>query len=166
MFGLTRWTPFGSPFQLHREIDDLFNRFFGQTWGEPAGQPSETPTTTWLPAMESYTHEGNLCVRVALPGVDPKDVEVSVSDNLLTIKGARRTKNEQKEGSYFVREFAYGAFERTVALPQGVDASKVNAKYTNGMLEVTMPAPVTVVPKKVEIKIEGQQSEAKAVKAA
>jgi HSP20 family protein len=162
MFDLVRWSPFGTfgtPFQLHREIDELFSRFFSQR--QAGSEPSETPT--WWPAVESWTADGNVHVRVALPGVDPKDVELSVTDNMLTIKGERRAHQESKEGGYYLREFSHGTFERILALPDGVDPGKVAAKYTNGMLEITMPAPVSVVPKKVEIQIDGK-AEPKAVK--
>ena len=164
MFGLTRWTPFGSAFRLHREIDDLFSRFLGEAGDPPRGVGESE--RAWLPAIETYTREGTLGVRVALPGVDPKDVEVSVTDNLLTIKGERKLENETKDGSYFQRELAYGAFQRTLILPDGVDVGKVQAKYSNGMLELTMPAPLSVAPKRVDIQVEAGQGQPKAIKAA
>lgn len=163
MFGLTRWSPFGTAFQLHREIDELFGRFFGQTGTQPAAAPGDG--STWWPAVESGTSEGTLWVRVALPGVDPKDVELTVSENVLTIKGQRKAQSETKEENYFLREFAYGAFERSIVLPEGVDPAKVNAKYSNGMLEISVPAPISVAPKRVEIQVEGQRGDQKAIKA-
>ena len=164
MFGLTRWAPFGSAFRLHREIDDLFGRFLGEAGDQPRGVGESE--RAWLPAIETYTREGTLGVRVALPGVDPKDVEVSVTDNLLTIKGERKLENETKDGNYFQRELAYGAFQRTLTVPEGVDVSRVQAKYSNGMLEVTMPAPLSVAPKRVDIQVEAGQGQPKAIKAA
>jgi HSP20 family protein len=165
MFELTRWSPFSSMFQMHRELDDLFARLFGQE-GTPATYRPETGAVAWWPAIESYARGGELHVRVALPGVDPKDVEVTVSDDHLTIRGERKAKTEEKEGGRYVREFAYGAFERTLALPDGIDPARVQAKFANGMLELTMPAPVAVVPKKVEIQIEDAAGQAKAIKVA
>jgi HSP20 family protein len=165
MLGLTRWSPFGSVFQLHRELDDLFSRFFGQE--TPSATARGEQAVAWWPAMESYSRDGEFHVRLALPGVDPKDVEVSVTDSYLTIRGSRKSQVEEGgDGHYFVREFAHGAFERTIALPEGVDPGKVQAKWTNGMLEVTMPAPLAVAPKKVEIQIEGSAAQPKAIRAA
>jgi HSP20 family protein len=161
MFQLTRWTPFGSAFHLHRELDEMLNRFLGQ---DSATYRPEADTVTWSPAIESYAKDGQLHVRVALPGVDPKDVEVTVSDDQLTIRGERKT--EHDDAGRYVREFTYGSFERTFTLPEGIDAGKVQAKFANGMLDVTLPAPVTVAPKKVEIQIEGGADKPKAVKAA
>lgn len=165
MLGLTRWSPFSSVFQLHRELDDLFSRFFGHE-GAPATARGEAQPASWWPALESYTQDGQFHVRVALPGVDPKDVEVSCSDSYLTIRGSRKSRTEDKDAAYFVREFAYGTFERTIALPEGIDPAKVQAKWANGMLEVTMPAPLAVAPKKVEIQIEGGAGQPKAIRAA
>lgn len=105
-------------------------------------------------------------MRVALQGVDPKDVEVTVSDGDLTIRGERKATTEERDGARYVRELAYGSFERMLALPEGIDPDKVQAKFANGMLELTMPAPVTVVPKKVEIQVEDGAGRAKAIKAA
>ena len=162
MFELTARSPlssFANPFQLQREIDELVGRFFGQG---PAA-PSDGETPTWWPAAESWTSEGTLHVRVALPGVHPKDVEVSVADNGLTIKGQRTRPGAIQDGRHFRREFVYGAFARSLVLPDGVDAGRVTARYTNGMLEITMPAPLSVAPKKVEVHIEGETAGRRAI---
>jgi HSP20 family protein len=161
MFELTRWSPFGSVVHLHRELDDMLGRFLGQ---EGAKYGSDSGPVAWAPAIESYAKDGQFHVRVALPGVDPKDVEVTVSDDQLTIRGERKTAHDGT-GRY-VREFTYGSFERSFTLPDGIDPGKVQAKFANGMLDLTLPAPVAVVPKKVEIQIEGAADQAKAVKAA
>ncbi len=164
MLALTRWNPMGSAFRMHREIDDLFSRFFGEPW--PEGRAEAEATPDWLPAIETYADGGKLGVRVALAGVDPKDVEVTVTDDVLTIKGERKVERTGKEGGYLQRELAYGTFQRTLTLPEGVDPSQVRASYANGMLEVTVPAPVAVAPKRVEIKIESGEGSAPVVKAA
>jgi HSP20 family protein len=161
MFELTRWSPFGSTYTLHRELDEMLGRFMGQEG--PSYRP-EAGAVAWSPAIESYAKDGDLHVRVALPGVDPKDVEVTVSDDQLTIRGERKTRHD--DAGRYVREFTYGSFERTFTLPDGIDPGKVLAKFANGMLDLTLPAPVAVEPKKVEIQIEGGASQAKAVKAA
>jgi HSP20 family protein len=160
MFGLTRW----SPLALHREVDDLFNRFFGDAW-PPSRFDQGEGTPTWWPAVESYGQNGTFCIRVALPGVDPKDVDVSVTDQTLTIKGSRKAAQKGQEGDYFRREFAYGSFERSFPIPEGVDAGQVSAKYANGMLEISMPAPQLAAPKKIEIEVDGQAPARKQIKA-
>ena len=165
MVGLTRWSPFGSTLQLHHEIDELFNRFFGAEAVSPTPRSEGSPVA-WWPAIESYTKDGQIHVRVALPGVDPKDVEVTATDEYLTIRGERKSRAEGKDQGYLIREFAHGTFERMLALPEGVDGSKVQAKFANGMLELTLPAPVALAPKKIAIQIESASETAKPVKAA
>jgi HSP20 family protein len=149
---------------MHRELDDLIGRLAGQD-RTPAYRAEAGPVD-WWPAVESYTKDGQIHVRVALPGVDPKDVEVSVLEDHLTIRGERKATTEDKTEGRYVREFAYGSFERTFALPDGIDPTKVQAKFSNGMLDLTMPTPVAVAPRKVAIQIEGVTDKAKAVKAA
>jgi HSP20 family protein len=161
MLHVTRWSPFAPAFQLRRDIDDLFGRFLGQAAGE-GGQPTEW--ANWTPAVEGCEEDGHWLIRVALPGVDPKDVEVTMADGQLTIKGQRKQAGENKSDRYFAREFTYGAFERSFGMPEGVDPARISARYTNGMLEVRLPKPVAEAPRKVPIEVgEGAQ---KAVKAA
>ena len=151
MFSMTRWSPYTPMFQLRREIDDLFGRVVGQGSGE--GVQREW---TWTPAVEGKHEDGKYVIRVALPGIDPKDVEVSVQENELVVKGQRDAESTNEGAHYFARELSYGAFERRFTLPEGVDANKVTAKFTHGLLDITVPEPVTLMPKKVNVEIEGQ----------
>ena len=99
---------------------------------------------TWWPAVESYSKDGNLHVRIALPGVDPKDVEVTVADDYLTVRGERKSKTDEKNGGRFVREFAYGSFERTFSLPEGIDPGKVIVQIDGFRAPITaVVVPVT-----------------------
>lgn len=97
-------------------------------------------------------------MRLDLPGVDPKDVEVSVVDDTLVIRGERKTAQELKEKEYQYRETAYGRFERRLGLPKGVDRDKVSASYKNGVLEVSIPLPAQLANKTIPIQIEEGQS--------
>lgn len=151
MLRLTTWQPLTPMFQLRRDIDELFGRFAGQV--APDGSAAASGPT-WTPAVEGSFEDGAYLIRVALPGVDHKDVEVAVMDDTLTVKGQRKREKELKREHCFASELAYGAFERSFTLPEGVDAAKVSAKWTNGILEVHVPAPVAVVPRKVTIEVE------------
>ena len=160
MIHMTRWTPFAPAFQIRRDIDDLFGRFFGQMSGE--GEQSRSEWPNWTPAVEGCEEEGQWLIRMALPGVDPKDVEIALQNDQLTIKGHRKQTGQVKQDSYFARELTYGRFERSFTLPDGVDAAKVNARYANGILEVRVPKPVAEAPRKVAIAVETEASPAKA----
>ena len=157
MFSMTRWSPLTPMFQLRREIDDVFGRVAGQNYGDGEGVQREW---TWTPAVEGKHEDGKYVIRVALPGIDPKDVEVSVQENELVVKGRRDAESKTEGAHYFARELSYGAFERQFTLPDGIDANKVTAKFTHGLLEVTVPEPVMLMPKKVNVEIEGQPQSA------
>jgi HSP20 family protein len=117
-----------------------------------------------MPAMESFTKEGRYIIRLDLPGVEPKDVEVSVLENRLTIRGERKASKEADREGYHYTEASYGKFERSLSLPEGIDRDKIVAKYEHGVLEISMPLPEGAVAKKVPIEIAG--GELKQLKAA
>ena len=143
---MLHWFP-TAKFHLHHSVEDEFARFVdGGTNAAPQ------PAASWLPATEGRIEDGAYVIQFALPGVDPKDVKVSLMDNLLTVKGERKADHDTAGKDYFVREVVYGAFERSVALPEGVDADKVEAKYANGMLEVRVPTPRAAMPRTIEVK--------------
>jgi HSP20 family protein len=102
--------------------------------------------------VEGRIEDGAYVIQLALSGVDPKDVQVSLMDNVLTVKGERKADHDTTGNGYFVREVAYGTFQRSFELPDGVDAAQVEAKHANGMLEVRVPAPRTATPRMIEIK--------------
>jgi HSP20 family protein len=148
MTTMMHWSPFTPEFHLHHHhVEDLFPRFVDETTDE-AGPPA----ASWLPAAEGRLEDGTYIIQFALPGVDPKAVEVSVMNNVLTIKGERKANHDPTGKDYFVREVAYGAFQRSVTLPEGVDAAHVEATYANGMLEVRVPAPRAAMPRMIEVK--------------
>jgi len=147
MKALTPWRPFTELSTLHSEIDDLFTRMFGEEerwWTRPF-------EGNLLPAIDSFMKDGELVVRADLPGIDPKEVELAVEGDRLTIKGERKVVREG-DGQLH-REVRYGRFERTIRLPAGVDADSVKASYHDGVLEVTMKAPKGLTPKKVPITV-------------
>ncbi len=148
MTTMMHWSPFTQKFHLHHHhVEDLFPRFVDDTTDETA-----PPVASWLPAAEGRLEDGTYIIQFALPGVDPKAVEVSVMDNALTLKGERKPHHDSTGKEYFVREVTYGAFQRSVTLPEGVDVAQVEATYVNGMLEVRVPAPRAAMPRMIEVK--------------
>lgn len=125
---------------LHRDLDELFEGMFGNRAVEPNGD--------WAPRVETFVKDDALHVRTDLPGVDPKAVDISIEDDVLSIRGERKAEHE--EASY--REVSYGRFERRVRVPDGVEANKIAATYRNGVLEVTVPLPKPVS-RKVAVQI-------------
>jgi HSP20 family protein len=146
MTTMLRWSP-TRQFHFHHDADDLLGRFFYGATDEPVQRAAP-----WLPPAEGRIEDGTYIIQLALPGVDPKDVEVSLMDNVLTVKGERKADLDSAGKDYFVREVAYGAFQRSFALPEGVDATQVEAKGANGMLEVRVPAPRAATRRMIEVK--------------
>jgi HSP20 family protein len=141
-------------------MDDLFARFFGDWERETA--PWWRISEGFAPPLECAVEDNQCVVKADLPGIDPKDLEISVLGNQLTIKGERKARQEQKERDYWQREVRYGAFERTITLPEGVKADEVKASYRDGVLEITMPCPPTMRAKKIPIEAKGEQPQQQA----
>lgn len=144
MRALTPWTGTG----LKREMDRLFDRFFESPW-------TELPALgEWTPALDVTEGKDALTVKAELPGVDIKDVGVSLEGDMLTIKGEKEQKKEEKDERQHRLERSWGAFMRSVRLPAPVDGSKVTAAFKNGVITITLPkapgAKGTTIPVKAE----------------
>jgi len=152
---LTPWqTPLRAISEMQREMNHLFARFFGDE--EQPGNRWLSPSESYVPQIESAVRENTLWVKADLPGTDPKDVEVIVEGNRLTLRGQRKAEHEGTQEGYLHREVQYGSFVRSFTIPEGVKAEDIQAKYQNGVLELSIPLPAEVLPKKVNIAIEGQ----------
>jgi HSP20 family protein len=139
-------TPFGL---LHREIDRLFDEFTRGTL-EAAG-PAQA---NLVPSMDVTETDKEIVITAEMPGLERKDVDISIVDDVLTIRGEKNveTKKNDKDRNYHISERSYGMFYRALQLPPGVDASKVQATVSNGVLKITIPKPARSEPKKIEVK--------------
>jgi HSP20 family protein len=148
---LARTQPNGGPLApitaLRREMDRLFETFSPRIdlggWAEGR----------FLPEFDYAETDTEIIVTAELPGVDPKDVEISLEHNLLTIRGEKRSQRDEKKEHYQFAERSYGAFERTMTVPEGVEASKVEAKFDKGVLKVTLPKPAELQGKRRKIEV-------------
>jgi HSP20 family protein len=147
-----RDTLFRDLFDFRRDFDDIFNRIL-------VGKPilrEQLPATTFgfLPPVEAYLEKDNkkFVCRVHLPGIEPGEVEMQAKGNVVTIKGERKIATTSKEVNPIHEEVVYGAFERTLELPEGVPPEKLTAEYHNGVLEITAPVAEAALPRKIEIK--------------
>lgn len=151
------------PFELGNPWQDMasvFNDFLSsRDW--PAVRMAGPSGTH--PKIDSYLDNNTLHIKAELPGVDPKDVEISLDGNRLTLKGERKVeKEDQAAQGYFHKELSYGSFSRSFVLPNGIDASKIEAAAKNGILEVTVPLPETVFPKRVTVQVRNEDASAAA----
>lgn len=143
---LTRWRPttWGLLESFRREMDDLMTRFFGD---EGNGET----LTTWAPRVDVEETEKEVLIKTDLPGVDPKNVEIAIENGVLSIRGERKEEREEKKKNYHRVERFMGTFYRAIPLPPGVDADKVTATSSQGVVTITIPKKPEVQPKKIVV---------------
>ena len=144
---LIPWKPFGALSSSRKDLENLWNRFFRET-------PSMgTFTEEWLPSVDISETRKNFIVKAELPGLDAKDVSVSLSGDLIIIKGEKKREEEEKdEHHHFIERYA-GSFQRSFQLPTSVKGDKVEATFDKGVLKVTVPKAEEAVKKEIEIKV-------------
>ena len=127
--------------EVDRPLADLF-RGFGIPWAFRSWMTA-APGRPYLPTTDVFARNGDIVVRVELPGIDPrKDVTVTLEDGELTVKGERKQEEEVKDEGYYRKESTFGYFERHVAVPEGTKESDIKATYSEGVLEIEIPKAV------------------------
>ncbi len=151
MASLIRWNPMRDLMKLNENLNRYFDRFLQEfeEGGEGFGEGYCS-----VPPLESYRQNGSFVVKVDLPGVDPKDVHLSVEEGCLTIEGERKRTEGLGEGAIWEEEVCYGPFRRTLHVPQGIKAEAIEAKYHDGILEIKAPVDEKYLPKRIEVQVE------------
>jgi len=146
------WRPIGRELSsLHQEMDRLWDRFVGET------PLVRRITGEWWPTVDVSESKDNFIIKAELPGMDASDVNVSVSGNVLTIKGEKKKEEEEKDEHHYRAERYYGSFQRSFQLSASVQADKVEAAFEKGVLKVTLPKVEEAKKKEVEIKVKQPQ---------
>ena len=144
---LMPWKPFGELDTFRREMDSLFERFMG-------GRPfTRRLREEWLPSVDISETKNDLVVKAELPGLDPKDIDVSITGNVLTIKGEKKEEKEEKDEQRHYMERYHGSFQRSFQLPAEVKSDKIDASFDKGVLKVTLPKTEQAKKKEIEIKV-------------
>jgi HSP20 family protein len=146
MTTLTRWEPF-------RELTamrEMMDRFFDEPFFS-APRLWERASEGFFAPLDIIEEDDHYLVQVSIPGVDPNNVDVTLTNNVLTIKGETKTEKSENEKNYHVRERRWGSFSRTVTLPMGVDADNVEATHENGVLTLRLPKVESAKPKRIAI---------------
>lgn len=137
-------------FDFRRNFDDLFTRMFiAPAWDRWS---SGSSNLAWIPAVDCFIENNRYHIQMALPGVKPNEVNLQVHGNELSISGERKQDLAPSEERTFQREITYGAFERVIPLPEGVQGDKIEANFVNGVLQVTAPLSEKAIPRRIEIK--------------
>lgn len=143
---LNRWEPFRGASTLQEQV----NRLFGSALERSA---EESNLTTWAPAVDIYETEQELVVKADLPDVDPKDLDIRVENNILTIRGERKFEKKVNEDNYLRVERAYGSFSRSFSLANTVNSEAIKADYQNGVLTLTIPKREEAKPKQIKVNV-------------
>ncbi|HTQ60023.1 MAG TPA: Hsp20/alpha crystallin family protein [Candidatus Solibacter sp.] len=143
---LSRW----EPFRRATTLQDQVNRIFSDVL-ERSGE--ESSLTSWAPAVDIYETEHELVVKADLPDVDPKNLDIRVENNILTICGERKFEKKVSEENYLRVERAYGAFSRSFSLANTVNSEAINADYQNGVLTLTVPKREEAKPKQIKVNV-------------
>src|SRR5271165_5673282 len=151
---LTRFEPFREVATLQERM----NRLFRETYNE-AGRDESLTASSFAPAVDVYEDEHKVTLKIEVPGVDEKDIDVHVENNVLAVHGERKIEKEEKEENYRRVERQYGSFTRTFTLPTTVDSEKVSATYDKGVLKISLPKKAEAKPKQIKVNIGGAKVE-------
>lgn len=155
---LTRWDPFREMMIIRNSLDRRFDE-------NPSLEPSLWKSFNWSIALDVVESDDEYLIKASLPGINPEDLEITFSDNRLTIKGEVKEEGELDEAHYHLRERRHGTFTRSIKLPSGIESEKIEANYDKGVLKLHLPKVEIVKPKKITIKtIDAKVIEADATK--
>ena len=143
------------PFRDLVTLQDRMNRLFEDSFGRSRGAAADDWALggSWAPAVDIYEHEGNIVLKAELPGIDPKDVDIRVENNVLTLRGERKFDHEVEKDNYHRVERSYGAFSRSFTLPNVVDTGNIKAEYRDGVLRMTLPKREEAKPRQIQINV-------------
>jgi len=144
---LTRW----EPFHELATLQDRINRVFRESYS--GDRDDSLTTSSFAPAVDVYEDEHKVALKIEVPGIDEKDIDVHVENNTLTVHGERKIEKEEKEENYRRVERQYGSFTRTFTLPPTVDTDNVSAHYDKGVLKINLPKKAEAKPKQIKVNV-------------
>jgi HSP20 family protein len=145
---MVRWEPVRDLLTLQDRMNRMFDPAF-----RGASEEDWALGGSWAPAVDIYEKDGNIVLKAELPGVDPKNVDVRVENNLLTLRGERKFDTEVQRDNYHRVERSYGSFSRSFTLPNVVDTANIKAEYRDGVLHLTLPKREEAKPRQIQINV-------------
>jgi HSP20 family protein len=149
------------PFREYSTLQDRINRVFRESYS--GSQDDALTTSSFAPAVDVYEDEHKVTLKIEVPGIEEKDIDVRVENQTLTVHGERKIEKEEKEENYRRVERQYGSFTRTFTLPQTVDTENVSANYDKGVLKIALPKKAEAKPKQIKVTVGGSQSNEKQI---
>jgi HSP20 family protein len=150
---LTRWEPFR---ELQDRMDRM-NRLFRESY-RPEGPEEALTSTSFAPPVDIYEDEHNITLKMEVPGIDEKDIDVRIENNTLAIRGERKFEKEEKEENFRRVERQYGSFTRSFTLPSSVETENIQASYDKGVLEIRLAKKAEAKPKQIKVKVGGEKA--------
>lgn len=151
---ITRW----DPFRELSTLQDRMNRLFQDSFAPPGNRGEESLVSgSFVPPVDVYEDEHNVVIKLEAPGIDQKDMDIRVENNVLTIRGERKLEKTEKQENFQRVERQYGAFSRSFTLPNSIDTDNVSADYDNGVVKITLAKRAEAKPKQIKVNI-GQKS--------
>src|SRR6266403_554449 len=151
---LTRW----DPFREFTTLQERMNRLVRDQYRAEGGPEESLTTTNFAPPVDVYEDEHSITLKIEVPGIDEKDIDVRIENNTLTVHGERKFEKEEKEENYRRVERQYGSFTRSFALPNTVDADHVQADYDKGVLKVKLAKKAEAKPKQIKVNVGGEKT--------
>ncbi len=142
---IVRYEPWSVVNRLNQSLDHFFNGAFN------SAEASTSPSVTWVPRVDVHEEKDRFVVLADVPGVDPKDIDITADHGVLTVRGERRSEKRETENGYERVERVSGSFLRRFRLPEGANTELITAKQTNGVLEVTIPKTQATQPRKIAV---------------
>ena len=148
---LTRWEPFRE-FSTMQDRMNRMNRLFRESYS-PEGPEEALTTTSYAPPVDIYEDEHNITLKLEVPGIDEKDIDVRIENTTLTVHGERKIEKEEKEENFRRVERQYGEFTRSFTLPSSVDPTQVSAHYDKGVLKINLAKKAEAKPKQIKVNV-------------
>jgi len=149
---LTRW----EPFREFSTMQDRMNRLLRESYS-PEGPEEALTTTSFAPPVDIYEDEHNITLKIEVPGIDEKDIDVRIENNTLTVHGERKFEKEEKEENFRRVERQYGGFTRSFTLPSSADPGQVSADYDKGVLKINLAKKAEAKPKQIKVNVRGEK---------
>ncbi|MGA7927622.1 MAG: Hsp20/alpha crystallin family protein [Candidatus Sulfotelmatobacter sp.] len=153
---LTRWEPFRE-FSTMQDRMNRMNRLFRESYS-PEGPEEALTTTSFAPPVDIYEDEHNITLKLEVPGIDEKDIDVRIEGNTLTVHGERKIEKEEKEENFRRVERQYGSFTRSFTLPSSVDTGQVSAHYDKGVLKINLAKKAEAKPKQIKVNVGSEKA--------
>jgi HSP20 family protein len=143
------------PFREFASLQDRINRVFRESYS--GNQDDSLTNSSFAPAVDVYEDEHKVSLKIEVPGIEEKDLDIRVENNTLSVRGERKIEKEEKEENYRRVERQYGSFTRTFTLPQTVDTENVSANYDKGVLKITLPKKAEAKPKQIKVSVASEK---------